>query len=494
MTVISLSCGGSVTSHSCAHRNADAASTSGPFAAACPGRGAPTSRVWADLPRRDQRAKAELYVRGLMLDGKRKSLQPMAERLGVDHQGLQQFLRNSTWEHSEVRRRLTGWAIDFVQPEALVIDDTGFPKDGPASPGVARMYSGTLGKIGNCQIGVSVHAATDWASAALDWRLFLPASWDDTDVADPADAAAVRARRTRAQIPDVARHREKWRPALDMLDEVLGWGVPARPVLADAGYGDSAEFRQGLTDRNLVYVVGVTHAATAHPAAAEPVRPPYSGNGRPPVPAYSDPPSTLKALVLAAGRGAARWVTWRRGTHHQPDNPTAVMRSRFLALRIRSAACTIPRDADRRLPECWLLAEWPPGEREPTDYCLSTPPPDIPLRRLFRLAKRVCCIQLNQPILTVDLPAWRPRSLPAGRPRTAAEAVSRPDHEKIYGQDPLPSLDATDPSRPRACQQSIQVSNTVGMISGWSCKPRCGPSWKACSASAIQASRRAPDR
>jgi SRSO17 transposase len=314
-------------------------------------------------------------------------MQPMAARLGVDHQGLQQFLRNSTWEYDEVRRRLAGWAVEFIGPEALVIDDTGFPKDGPASPGVARMYSGTLGKVGNCQIGVSVHAATDWASAALDWRLFLPASWDDTGCADETEAAARRARRTRAGIPDVARHREKWRLALDMLDEVVGWGVPARPVLADAGYGDAAEFRQGLTDRGLAYVLGVTHTATAHPATAEPVCASYSGNGRPPVPAYPDPPSSLKALALAAGRGAARWVTWRRGTHHRPANPDAAMRSKFLALRVRPAARTIPRAPDRSLPECWLLAEWPPGQPEPTDYWLSTLPADIPLRRLVRLAK-----------------------------------------------------------------------------------------------------------
>jgi len=345
------------------------------------------ARMFADLPRKDQRAKGELYLRGLLLDGKRKSLVPMAERLGVDHQGLQQFLRNSTWEYGEVRRRLAGWAVDFVRPEALVIDDTGFPKDGSASPGVARMYSGALGKVGNCQIGVSVHAATDWASAALDWRLFLPASWDDTGATDPAEAAEVRGRRARAGIPQDARHREKWRLALDMLDEITSWDVPARPVLADAGYGDAAEFRQGLTERGLVYVLGVTHTATAHPAAAEPACAPYSGNGRPPVPAYPDPPATLKALVMAAGRSGLRWVTWRRGTHKTPDNPKALMRSRFLALRVRPAARTIPRDAGRRLPECWLLAEWPPGEPEPTDYWLSTLPADIPLRRLVRLAK-----------------------------------------------------------------------------------------------------------
>src|SRR3954451_20021714 len=107
------------------------------------------------LPRSDQRATGELYLRGLMLEGKRKSMQPMAARLGVDHQRLQQFLTSSTWDHVEVRERLARWADAFIDPDAYVIDDTGFPKDGAESPGVARMYSGTLGKVGNCQIGVS---------------------------------------------------------------------------------------------------------------------------------------------------------------------------------------------------------------------------------------------------------------------------------------------------------------------------------------------------
>src|SRR3954465_13949922 len=108
----------------------------------------------------DQRAKGELYLGGLMLDGKRKSMQPMAERLGVDHQQLQQFVSTSTWDHDEVRRRLAVWAREFIDPRALVIDDTGFPKDGKDSPGVARMYCGALGKTGNCQIGASVPAVT----------------------------------------------------------------------------------------------------------------------------------------------------------------------------------------------------------------------------------------------------------------------------------------------------------------------------------------------
>nr|WP_308257131.1 transposase [Saccharothrix luteola] len=139
--------------------------------------------MFGGFARRDQRAKGELYLRGLMLDGKRKSMQPVAARLGVDHQQLQQFVSTSTWDHVEVRRRPAGWAAGFVDPDALVIDDTGFPKDGKDSPGVARMYCGALGKTGNCQIGVSVHAVTDWASAAIDWRLFLPESWNDEKAA-----------------------------------------------------------------------------------------------------------------------------------------------------------------------------------------------------------------------------------------------------------------------------------------------------------------------
>ena len=215
--------------------------------------------MFGGLARSDQRAKGELYLRGLMLDGKRKSMQPMAARLGVDHQRLQQFVTSSTWDYGEVRQRLARWADGFIEPEAYVLDDSGFPKDGADSPGVARMYSGTLGKVANCQIGVSVHAVTDWASAAIDWRLFLPKSWDDTtaDTAADRNSAEIARRRARAKVPDQVRHREKWRLGLDMLDEILadpaadpaagGWGLPPRPVVADAGYGDATEFRPART-------------------------------------------------------------------------------------------------------------------------------------------------------------------------------------------------------------------------------------------------------
>lgn len=349
------------------------------------------------LTRSDQRAKGELYLRGLMLDGKRKSMQPMAARLDVDYQQLQQFVTSSTWDHAEVRRRMARWADEFIGPDAYVIDDTGFPKDGSDSPGVARMYSGTLGKVGNCQIGVSVHAVTDWASAAINWRLFLPKSWDETTTTDAEAGAEITRRRDRCKIPDSVRHREKWRLALDMLDEILrrtqpdvatgGWDLPERPVTADAGYGDTTEFRLGLAARGLSYVVAVKGTTSAYPADAVPTAPPYTGRGRPPTPRYRDDATSLTALALAAGRRALHRVTWRHGSRTNADNPTAAMRSRFLALRVRPANRDIPRNPDGSLDECWLIAEWPPGESEPTDYWLSNLPADTPLRTLVRLAK-----------------------------------------------------------------------------------------------------------
>jgi SRSO17 transposase len=346
------------------------------------------------LARADQRAKGELYLRGLMLDGKRKSMQPMAARLGVDHQQLQQFVTSSTWDYGEVRGRVARWAEEFIAPVAYVVDDSGFPKDGVDSPGVARQYCGALGKTGNCQVGVSVHAVSDWASAAVDWRLFLPACWDDTTASDPEVAAEIRRRRSRCKIPDRVRHREKWRLALDMLDEILGhegaggWGLAKRPVIADAGYGDATGFRLGLAGRGLSYVVAVKAAITAYPADAVPELLPYTpGRGRRPVPRYREAPATLKGLVIAAGRAAGKRVIWRHGSRTTPVNPTAVMRSRFVALRVRPANRDLPRAADGSLPECWLIAEWPPHQPEPTGYWLSNLPTETRLRDLVRLAK-----------------------------------------------------------------------------------------------------------
>jgi SRSO17 transposase len=305
-------------------------------------------------------------------------------------------------EIAEIRPRLVDFAgrmlaelprADQQSKGEYVVDDTGFVKDGTASPCVARQYSGTLGKTGNCQIGVSVQMVTEVASLAANWRLFCPKSWDDTGIDDVEQAQRVRRRRERAKIPDGVRHREKWRLALDMLDQMTDpdnpkvWGGPRLPVVGDSGYGDATEFRLGLDERGFDYVLEVDSTATAHPADAQPVTAAYTGRGRRPRPAYPDKPSTLKDLAIAAGRRAARQVTWRQGTKATKGNPTAKMRSRFLAIRVRPANRNIARAEDGSLPEVWLIAEWPPGQPEPVKYWLSNMGPRTALKTMVRLGK-----------------------------------------------------------------------------------------------------------
>ena len=350
------------------------------------------------LPRKDQRATGELYVRGLLADGRRKSMQPMAGRLGTDHQRLQQFITSSTWDYVAVRRNVARWFAASQPVEALVADDTGFGKDGTALPCVARQYSGTLGKVGNCQVAVSVHLVNERASCAADWRLFCPQSWDDAALADPVAAAAAARRRARAGIPDRVRHTEKWRLALEMIDEMTGpggWGVleqvtaagGARPVVvADAGYGESAAFRVELDARGWQYVIAVKGSTSARPGGAVPGTLAYGGLGRPSVPRYRTAPVSLRQLAIAHADQAAP-VTWRQGTKTTRANPDAAMTSHFAAIRVRPASRRIPRAADGGLPECWLLAEWPPEADEPTGYWLSDLPADTPIAELVRLAK-----------------------------------------------------------------------------------------------------------
>ncbi|MEX5235868.1 IS701 family transposase [Kocuria arenosa] len=343
--------------------------------------------VFASLVRKDQRAKGSLYLQGLMLEGRRKSMQPMGERLGIDYQQLQQFVSASPWPVEPVRQVLAGKVLELIRPEAWVVDDTGFVKDGTASPGVARQYSGTLGKVGNCQIAVSVHAVTDAASCPMDWRLFLPQSWDETCAASPEDAARVKARRAKAQIPDTVGHHPKWELAIEMLEELAVWGHRPPVLVADAGYGEVSPFRTALTERGIPYVVAIKSTTSVHRLEAAPAVMDYSGRGpRPRTPRYHQAPSSVKDLVMAAREDFIE-LTWRTGTRTSPGNASAAMAGRFAAIRVRPANRTIPRDEDGALPAAWLLAEWPPGAPEPTDYWLATLGEDTPLAELVRLAK-----------------------------------------------------------------------------------------------------------
>lgn len=338
--------------------------------------------AFASLVRKDQRVKGGLYLRGLMLEGRRKSMQPMGDRLGIDYQQLQQFVSSSPWPVEPVRRQLARNAVSAIEPEAWVVDDTGFVKDGPASPGVARQYSGTLGKVGNVQIGVTVHAVTDAASCPLDWRLFLPEAWDDvfSDTNEHADFVA--ARRRKAQIPDTVRHRPKWELALEMIDELGTWGAVPPLVCADAGYGEIGYFRTGLTEREIPYVVQVKSSTSLHDAAAVFEIPASTGKpGRPATTAsYQSAPVQARAYAEGLPDDAFEPVSWRQGSK-------GIMASRFVAARVRPANRNLPKDPDGSLPECWLLVEWPTGAAAPTDYWLSTLPEETPISELVRLGK-----------------------------------------------------------------------------------------------------------
>ena len=375
------------------------------------------------MARSDQRVKGETYLRGLLLDGRRKSMQPMAQRLGVDHQGLQQFVTTSTWDTDAVRARLARKAVEAIGPVAWAVDDSGFPKDGAGSPGVARQYSGTLGKVANCQIGVSVHAVTDTASCPLGWRLFLPESWD-TAKAGPAaikaanakrrrtlknaprvtasageqvgveqvevDVEAVteaaEARRRRSGIPEGEGHRPKWTLAVEMLDELVEQGLRPPVLVADAGYGDNSQFRAALDQRDIAYSVQLKGEALAHTSKAVPVTREWSGTGRcgrPPAdtPVYPDEPVSLARHVAAAGRETALTITWREGSK-------GPLTSQFVSLRVRPAGHRVPRDRqDGALPERWVIAEWPDDEPEPLTYWLSSLPATTSPTDLVRYAK-----------------------------------------------------------------------------------------------------------
>jgi len=231
--------------------------------------------------------------------------------------------------------------------------------------------------VGNCQIGVTVNAATEDASCPLDWRLFIPEEWDE-------DSKFNQDRRLKAKLPEDVQHVEKWRLALVMIDELIGWGIKPPVILGDGAYGDVTELRTGLEKREISYVLDVKGATSAYRQDVVPTQPPRSeGRGRPPALRYREDPASLKELALAAGKQAAVSVTWREGTRGK-------MTSRFMAMRVRPANIGLRRkahEAGEELPVRWLICEWPSKAPEPTKYWLSNLPADTELKQLVLLAK-----------------------------------------------------------------------------------------------------------
>src|SRR5678815_5456727 len=206
------------------------------------------------LGRRERLEAMSWYVTGLLLDGERKSTEPMAARLVDDvgeisamRQRLQECVSISAWSEDVVCSRLaTKIEAELPGVEVLVIDDTGFPKKGRHSVGVQRQYSGTLGRQDNCQVATSLHLAGEHGSACIALRLYLPEQWC-VDVE----------RRRKAKVPEDVQFATKLEIALSQIDDALRWGVRKHVVLADAGYGDSTDFREQLASRGLSYVVAI---------------------------------------------------------------------------------------------------------------------------------------------------------------------------------------------------------------------------------------------
>jgi SRSO17 transposase len=326
----------------------------------------------------DRHAGLRGYCTGLMLPLSRKSVEPMAARVdpmhaSARHQALHHFVAKAEWAHEEMLRRVCQWVIpkmDFSEGGWWIIDDTGFPKKGRHSVGVARQYCGMLGKQDNCQVAVSISLASNQGSLPVAWQLYLPEDW----AADPE-------RRASAGVPEEVRFATKTQIALKQLRALLAQGAPHYCVLADAGYGVDNAFRQALSDMGLLYAVGVTSAVVVWPPGVKPLPPkPYSGIGRPPVMPRRTPalqPMSVKALAQSLPPRAYRNVRWREGTND-------TLSGRFAAVRVCHAGGNVGKA--RLRPEQWLLIEWPEGEAEPSKYFLSTLPEDTPIDDLVSIA------------------------------------------------------------------------------------------------------------
>src|SRR5947199_866156 len=327
------------------------------------------ARFTDDFPQAKPARWAGVYLQGLLLDGERKSIEPLARRITLPEglsskdpeQALQQFVNQSPWdEHKVLRRYRARMAEAFASPEGIfIIDDTSFPKQGSHSVGVQRQYCGALGKTANCQVAPSVHYVAPQRHYPLDLRLYLPDSW----LADPE-------RLDKVGVPEAER-RPLTKPqiALALLDRVRGAGLPGWAVVPDAGYGASAEFRDGVAARGLVYMAGVTGDFVVFTKPPAWTAPRASGRGRPAtrqrLAADNAPPVALSAL---AKQVRLRKVTWREGTKGK-------LAARFAWLRVwpghgwREGACAgagpiwllIEEQAEGKLK--FAFANLPPGTR-----------------------------------------------------------------------------------------------------------------------------------
>lgn len=324
-------------------------------------------RIGEVLGSDSRRASYAVYAMGLFGDGERKSMEPIAARACPDleavdaaHQRLQHFVTDSNWSDSGVRREAANYGLMVMSEKEPVthwiVDDTGFPKSGDHSVGVQRQYTGTAGKITNCQVGVSLTIATASDHLPIDFELYLPKSWTE----DPI-------RRREARIPDEIEFRTKLELALEMIDRALANGIPPGVISVDSAYGNSSLFRRELRRRDLEYAVAVKCTTKVWQLDSRERR----RAGR-----------TLTVAEYAkqiAGRGGFRRTTWREGTNGK-------LSARFAARRVLPIADEGVKRAEREV--VWLLMEWENGQSEPSKFYFITAPGSTTKKQLVRLVKQ----------------------------------------------------------------------------------------------------------
>ena len=336
------------------------------------------------------------YCKGLLLPGERKSIEPMAARLDPEdtqpmRQSLHHLVAKAPWSDAVVLEQVRNHVLSTMQKPgpvvAWIVDDTGFPKKGKHSVGVTRQYCGQVGKQENCRVAVSLSVATWSSSLPIAYRLYLPKEWaEDTG------------RREKAEVPEEVEFQTKPEIALDQIRAAVAAQVAHGVILADAAYGINTEFREGLTELELQYVVGVQSSLTVWEPGQQPLpAKPRGKMGRPPrlLQRTTDhQPVSVKQLALSLPSSAFREIRWREGTDRK-------LQSRFAAVRVRPAH----RDYEKAEPraEEWVLIEWPRNEPEPTKYWLSTLPLNTPLKALVKTAKHRWIIERDYQELKQEL-------------------------------------------------------------------------------------------
>lgn len=321
-------------------------------------------RIGRHLPRRDQRASFATYAFGILAEGDRKSVEPIAARACGEpeqtcrwHDRLLRFLSKSPWSDRDVRREAASYVIEVLQARepitTWIVDDTGFLKQGSHSPGVQRQYTGSAGKIANCQLGVSLSIATRTEQVPINFELYLPKSWTESPE-----------RRADAHIPDEVSFKTKTQLALDMIARAVQDGVPGEVVLADAFYGRWHAFRETVREHGLDYAVAVDSDTLVWP---------LDKLGR-----RRGAAVRVRDLAAKLARGAFRRTTWREGTKGK-------LSSYFCFHRVKVAHDDGTEPAERE--PVWLVIEWPKGESKPTKFVLTTLPRRLSKKQIVRIIR-----------------------------------------------------------------------------------------------------------